>query len=53
MQFCFSSWDKHANNTLLKVKLFEKKSFVEAFEARVKELNMKVDEQQKLISNLE
>lgn len=39
--------------TQLKVKLSEKTSTAEASEARVKELGMKVDEQQKLISKLE
>ncbi|KAH9318263.1 hypothetical protein KI387_020032, partial [Taxus chinensis] len=39
--------------TQLKVKLSEKTNAAEASEARVKELGMKVDEQQKLISNLE
>uniref|UniRef100_A0A0D6R1V9 CASP C-terminal domain-containing protein n=1 Tax=Araucaria cunninghamii TaxID=56994 RepID=A0A0D6R1V9_ARACU len=39
--------------TQLKVKLSEKTTVAEASEARVKELGMKVDEQQKLISKLE
>ncbi|XP_021736313.1 protein CASP-like [Chenopodium quinoa] len=39
--------------TQLKVKLSEKTSFLEAAEAKVSELNAKVDEQQKLIQKLE